>query len=61
MFEIMVQKIFRNKYIPTYQVLNLPWYERDGLITFIDQLKHKRFIDNSDIKNGEIANFDNLQ
>lgn len=57
----MVQKIFTNKYIPTYQVLNLPWYERDGLITYIDQLKHKRFIDNPDIKNGEIANFDNLQ
>ena len=32
-------KTFANKYIPKYVPEDLPWYERDGLLTYIDQLK----------------------
>ena len=27
-----------NKHIQAYENLNLPWYERDGLLTYIEQL-----------------------
>ena len=40
----MGQKILVNKYTPTCEEPNLPWYERDGLLTYIDQLKCKEFI-----------------
>ena len=34
-------KIFANKYIPKYVAEDLPWYEREGLLTYIDQMKYK--------------------
>ena len=30
-------KIFANNYIPRYVSEDLPWYDRDGLLTYIDQ------------------------
>lgn len=49
-----------NKYVPPYKNLHLPWCERDGLLTYIDQLKYKKFIENPDdhFSNVEIINFD---
>ena len=54
-----VGKIFANNYIPEYTPGDLPWYERDGLMTNIDQLKYKGFIFATDatIKNAKIINF----
>ena len=37
-------KAFANKYIPKYVPEDLPWYETDGLLIYIDQLKYKNFI-----------------
>ena len=39
---------------------DLPWYERDGLLTYFDQLKYKEFICDPDaaVKNTEVINFD---
>ena len=28
-----------NKYVPRYEKLDHPWYKRDGLVTYIDDLK----------------------
>ena len=53
--------IFANNYIPKYVLEDLPWYERDGLLlTYIDQLKYKEFISDSDVavKNTKVINFD---
>ena len=49
-----------NKYIPEYVPENLKWYERNGLLTDIDQLKYSKFTSNPDehIKNSEFINFD---
>ena len=33
----MVDKIYNNKYIPDYVPCDLPWYEKNGLLTYIDQ------------------------
>ena len=48
-----MSKIFFNSYVPEYVSENLPWYECDGLMTYIDHLKWKEFISDSDasIKN----------
>ena len=56
----MSKKILLNKYILNYVPRDLRWYKRDGLMTYIDQLKHKRFKENRDkhFKNAEIVNFD---
>ena len=33
-----------NKYVPTYpEHLSSPWYERDGLMSYIDSLKCDEF------------------
>ena len=55
-----VGKIFANNFIPKYVPENLPWYERDDLLTYIDQLKYKEFISDSDVavKNTKVINFD---
>ena len=37
-----------NNYIPEYVLSNLKWYERDGLLTYIDQLKCNRFLADPD-------------
>ena len=49
-----------NSYIPQYVALDLKWYERDGLITYIDRLKYERFEQNRDsyLNNVKITNFD---
>ena len=44
----MSEKTFVNKYIPEYTPNNLKWYERDGLLTYIDQLKYEEFSSNPD-------------
>ena len=55
-------KIFANNYIPKYVPEDLPWCERDGLLTYIDQLKYKEFISDPDtaIKNTKVINFDTI-
>ena len=52
-------KNFVNKCIPEYVPEDLPWYERDRLITYIDQMKYKDFISDPDahVKNTQIINF----
>ena len=49
-----------NNYIPNYTSSNLKWYERDGLFTYIDQLKREKFLENSDenFKKTRVINFD---
>ena len=32
-----------NSYVPEYVPENLPWYERDGRLTWYDQVKFKNF------------------
>ena len=56
----MSEKTFVNKYIPEYTPNNLEWYERDGLLTYIDQLKCEEFYSNPEqyFKKAEIINFD---
>ena len=53
-------KNFVTKYVLEYVPDNLPWYERDGLLTYIDQLKYKKFCENRDehFLNTEVVNFD---
>ena len=49
-----------NNYVPGYVPENLPWYERDGLLTWYDQAKCKEFLEDPDVhfKNKKIVNFD---
>ena len=49
-----------NNYIPEYVLSDLPWYDRDGLITWYDQRKGKRFLRNpkNSFKSTKIVNFD---
>ena len=49
-----------NNYIPNYTSSNLKWYERNGLFTYIDQLKREKFLENSDenFKKTRVINFD---
>ena len=42
----MSDKIFVNKYIPEVVPKDLPWYKEDKLMTYINQLKYKRFMSN---------------
>ena len=51
---------FKNRYIPAFVKDNLKWYERDGLITYINQLEYKRFEENRDsyLEKIYITNFD---
>ena len=53
-------KVFANDYIPKYVPEDLPWYEREGLLTYIDQMKYKEFISDPDaaVKNTKVINFD---
>ena len=53
-------KIFANSCVPEYVPKYLPWYERDGLMTYIDQLKYKELISDPDaaIKNTKVNNFE---
>ena len=56
----MADKIFVNKYVPEYVPQDLKWYERDGLMTYIDQLNDERFSEDPEgyLKKAEVANFD---
>ena len=53
-------KIFADKYIPKYVPEDLPWYERNGLLTYVDQWKYKEFISDpdTDVNNTKVVNFD---
>ena len=44
----MAEKIFVNKCIPEYVPSDLKWYERDGLLTCIDQIKYQHFNKDTD-------------
>ena len=59
LYQIM-SKRFVNKYVPDYAPDSLKWFERDGLLTYTDQLKYSEFISNPDqyLKESEVANFD---
>ena len=49
-----------NRYIPEYVNTDLKWFERDGLLTYIDQLKYRKYSSNSNnyVANANIINFD---
>ena len=51
---------FKNRYIPAFVKDNLKWYERDGLITYINQLEYKKFEEDRDtyLEKISITNFD---
>ena len=51
---------YKNKYIPPFVKENLKWYERDGLITYIEQLEYKKFKEDRDsyLEKIKITNFD---
>ena len=50
-----------NKYVPRFaQHSELPWYERDGLLSYIDALKCEEFLKDTDchFKTVQVVNFD---
>lgn len=49
-----------NNCVPIYVPRNLPWYEKDGLMTWYDQCKCEDFLrdTNKDIRETKIVNFD---
>ena len=53
---------YANNYIPKYVPDNLEWYERDGLMTYIDILKYDNFIKDTDshFKKTYVINFDSI-
>ena len=50
----------KNSYIPPYVKPDLKWFERDGLMTYIDRLAYERFEENRDnyLENVNVVNFD---
>ena len=50
----------QNNYIPEYVTENLSWYERDGIVTYINQAKCRDFLRDLDshFKKTKIVNFD---
>ena len=50
----------KNSFIPPYVKDNLKWFERDGLITYIDRLNYERFENDRDnyLQNANVGNFD---
>ena len=48
-----------NNSVPEYVPQDLPWYERDGLMTYYNQVKCQEFLRNSDnhFKAAKIINF----
>ena len=50
----------KNSFIPVYIKPTLKWYERDGLMTYIDRLNYERFEEDRDkyLTNVNIVNFD---
>ena len=53
---------FANKYIPDYCPPDIPWYERDGVLTWYNQNKYTEFSKNPEeyLKNKKVINFDIL-
>ena len=50
-----------NKYVPKFaQHSELPWYECDGLLSYIDALKCEEFLKDADchFKTAQVVNFD---
>ena len=49
-----------NRFVPRFFSNNLPWYERDGLMTWYDQVKCQEFLEDTDkhFQNLKIINFD---
>ena len=49
-----------NNYVPKYVLKDLLWYERDGLMTWYDQVKCEEFLRDSDkhFKTEKVMNFD---
>ena len=56
----MSEKILFNKYIPEVVPSNLKWFERDGLLSYVNQLKYERFISDPDkyLEKGEVIKFE---
>ena len=57
----IISKKIVNKYVPKFaQHSELPWYERDGLLSYIDALKCEEFVKdkNSHFKTAKVVNFD---
>ena len=55
-----MSKRFVNKFVLNCVPENFKWYERDGLRTYIDQLKYSEFSSDPDkyLKEADIVNFD---
>ena len=49
-----------NHFVPKYIPNDLPWYERDGLMTWYDQVQCQQFLEDTDkhFQNLKIINFD---
>ena len=49
----------KNSYIPLFVKKDLKWFERDGLLTYIDRLNYEHFEEDRDryLKNVKIVNF----
>ena len=49
-----------NKFVPNYFPEDLKWFERDGLLTYVDQIKYSEFSSDPDkyLKQAEVVNFD---
>ena len=49
-----------NKYVPEFVPSDLKWYERDGLMTWYDQVKCEQFLEdvNKHFSKTKIVNFD---
>ena len=56
----MSNKKLENRFVPTYVPNDLPWYERNRLMTWYEQVKCQGFLQNTDshIQNLQILNFD---
>ena len=50
----------KNSFIPPYMKKNLKWYERDGLMTYIDRIGYEWFEEDGDkyLENVNVINFD---
>ena len=50
----------KNLFIPPFVKKDLKWFERDGLITYIDRLNYERFENDRDnyLENVNVVNFD---
>ena len=56
----MSEKMLVKKYIPEVVFSNLKWFERDGLLTYIDQFKYERSISDPDkyLEKVEVINYE---